>query len=131
MNNQKILFTIAFPLYGTGSGTDTRTVMDSAKKSGYKVAALCADNKTTYPQDEDIKYYTVPFKGTTPDAEIIPGQCDFPYIMYTSHPDGKTLNYFTSETSLDILVEYSDQFQKYLTKAINDFKPDLINAQHN
>ena len=131
MKNQKILFTIAFPLYGTGSGTDTRTVMDSAKKSGYQVAALCADNKTTYPKDEDIHYYTVPFKATTPDAETIPGQCDFPYIMYTSHPDGKTLNYFTSETSLDIIVEYSEQFQKYLSKAINEFKPDLINAQHN
>lgn len=131
MKNQKILFTIAFPLYGTGSGTDTRTVMDSAKKSGYQVAALCADNKTTYPKDEFIKYYTVPFKATTPDAEVISGQCNFPYIMYTSHPDGKTLNFFTSETTLDTLVEYNEMFQKYLSQAIADFKPDLINAQHN
>lgn len=128
---QKILFTIAYPLYGTGSGTDTRNVMDAAKKSGYAVSALCADNKTTYQKDPDIKYWTVPFKSLADDAEVIPGQCDFPYIMYTSHPDGKTLNYFTPETTLDIIVKYNSAFESKLKEAIAEVKPDLINAQHN
>ena len=128
---QKILFTIAYPLYGTGSGTDTRNVMDAAKKSGYEVSALCADNKTTYEKDPEIKYFTVHFKSLAEDAEVIPGQCNFPYIMYTSHPDGKTLNYFTPEASLDIILEYNSAFEKTLHKAISEVKPDLINAQHN
>lgn len=127
---QKILFTIAYPLYGTGSGTDTRNVMDAAKKSGYEVSVLCADNKTTYEKDPDMKYFTVPFKSLAENAEVIPGQCNFPYIMYTSHPDGKTLNYFTPEASLDIILEYNNAFEKVLNEAISEVKPDLINAQH-
>ena len=127
---QKILFTIAYPLFGTGSGTDTRNVMDAAKKSGYEVSALCADNKTTYEKDPDIKYFTVPFKSCEENAEEIPGQCNFPYIMYTSHPFSKTLNYFTPEASLDIILEYNDAFEKVLKEAVSEVKPDLINAQH-
>lgn len=126
-----ILFTLAYPLYGTGSGTDTRNVMDAAKKSGHKVSVLCADDKTTYEKDSDMKYYTAPFKSLADDAEVIPEQCDFPYIMFTSHPAGKTLNYFTPEASLDIILEYNKAFEKKLNEAISKEKPDLINAQHN
>ena len=77
-----------------------------------------------------MKYYTVPFKSLAEDAEVIPGQCQFPYIMYTSHPDGKTLNYFTPEASLDIILEYNDAFERVLEEAVKEVKPDLINAQH-
>ena len=127
-NSMKVLFTLAYPLIGTGSGTATKTVMHSMKDAGFKVAVLCADNKTDYPKEPDIEYVTVPFTAPV-NPEIIPGQVKNNYIMFTSHPAGATHNYWNA--SLDEVVEYVNNFKKYLHEEVKSFNPDVIHAQHN
>ncbi len=127
-NPIKVLFTLAYPLIGTGSGTATKTVMHSMRDEGYKVAVLCADNKTDYPKEDDIEYATVPFTAPV-NPEVIPGQAKNNYIMFTSHPAGATHNYWNA--SLDEVVEYVNIFKKHLHEEVKSFDPDIIHAQHN
>ena len=110
-NPRKVLFTLAYPLVGTGSGTATKTVMHSMRDEGYKVAVLCADNKTDYAKEADIEYATVPFTAPV-NPEVIPGQAKNNYIMFTSHPAGATHNYWNAP--LDEVVEYVNIFKKHL-----------------
>ncbi len=127
-NSQKVLFTLAYPLFGTGSGTATRTVVKAMKESGYDVAVLCADNKTTYPKEPGIEYYTAPFTAPV-NPEVIPGQAKNNYIMFTSHTDGPTHNYW--EADLDEVNEYMKVLRTTLHESVREFNPDVIHAQHN
>ena len=128
-NSKRVLFTLAYPLIGTGSGTAVKTVMHAMRDEGYKVGVLCADNKTDYPKEDDIEYATVPFTAPTENPEIIPGQAKNNYIMFTSHPAGATHNYWNA--SLDEVVEYVNIFKKHLHEEVERFNPDIIHAQHN
>lgn len=107
----KVMILLKFPLYGGGSGTYTRKLAETlAKDKNYEIAVVSADSREV----KGCKNY-----------EIKPAfKC-----VFEAHPEMKRAKRYSKLTG----AEFTRQYQAYLrdiTKAIEDFKPDVVHVNH-
>lgn len=112
-----------FPLEGSGSGTYTKNIAINLAKKGHKVCVVMPENETDYIRYDNIDIYPVYFTY----KEKIQGALSFNFPCFTSHPRSNFTFGKMSETEFN---EYMESFRNVLNKAINEFKPDIIHAQH-
>ena len=127
-NVKNILMVTAFPTYGAGSGVQVTALANSYLKEGKNVTIITANNRTDFDKIPGVKYHIVPFKSEEENPEIIEGQCDFNYLMFTTHTES-TANFW--DASLDQIREYEQAFRKAINEEVKEFKPDIIHGQHN
>ena len=127
-NVKNILMVTAFPTYGAGSGVQVTALANSYLKEGKNVTIITANNKTDFDKIPGVKYHIVPFKSEEENAEVIPGQCDFNYLMFTTHTES-TANFW--DASLEQIREYEMAFRKAINEEVKKSKPDIIHGQHN
>ena len=125
---KNILMVTAFPTYGAGSGVQVTALANSYLKEGKNVAIITANNRTDFDKIPGVKYHIVPFKSEEENPEIIKGQCDFNYLMFTTHTES-TANFW--DASLEQIREYEQAFRKAINEEVREFKPDIIHGQHN
>ena len=125
---KNILMVTAFPTYGAGSGVQVTALANSYLKEGKNVTIITANNKTDFDKIPGVKYHIVPFKSEEENAEVIPGQCDFNYLMFTTHTES-TANFW--DASLEQIREYEMAFRKAINEEVKESKPDIIHGQHN
>lgn len=109
MKKLKILFLLAFPLYGSGSGTYVRYLARELNKT-HKVAVLVPDTRPI----NGVKIYTLkmPFN-----------------VSFTGHPEWKNSKLYTQLTSREIL-QIHKTFMTQTLDVVDDFRPDIIHVQH-
>ena len=125
---KNILMVTAFPTYGAGSGVQVTALAKSYLKEGRNVCIITANNRTDFDKIEGVKYHIVPFKSEEPNPEKIPGQCDFNYLMFTTHTES-TANFWNADLSQ--IKQYEEAFKKAIYDEVKNFKPDIIHGQHN
>ena len=121
----RILFVNHFPLTGSGSGVYTANLAKSLKRKGHEVAIIFPENRKEYEHYDGIKLFPVYFK----NEETIEGvdQADFNFPCFTSHPRSK--KGFIDLTDEEKQI-YEDKFSRKIKEVIDDFKPDVVHAQH-
>ncbi len=127
-NVNKILIATAFPIYGAGSGILVSLQTVYHKMFGKQVHIVTANNRDDFPKQEGVGYTVVPFTSEVAGSPKLPGAAPFNYLMFTTHTES-TENFWN--IGLKELEIYNETFEKTLTKEIEEFKPDLIHAQHN
>lgn len=126
-NVNNILIVTAFPTYGAGSGVQVTALANSYLNKGKNVTVITGNNKLDFDKIPGVKYHVVPFKSEE-GGEPIPGQCDFNYLMFTTHTES-TANFW--DATLDQIKEYQGAFRKAINDEVKESKPDIIHAQHN
>lgn len=108
----KILFFLMYPLFGSGSGTYARKLVEKLSQlyPEDKIALLCPDSKKI----KGVKVYPLelPIKAVA-----------------TGHPDWPEAKLFSRLTSEEIDRLYLDVFFQTI-KAVEDFQPDVIHVHH-
>ena len=122
-----ILIVTAFPTYGAGSGVQVTALANSYLNKGKNVTIITGNNKLDFDKIPGVKYHVVPFKNEE-GGEPIPGQCDFNYLMFTTHTES-TANFW--DATLEQIKEYQQAFRKAINEEVKESKPDIIHAQHN
>ena len=121
----RVLFVNHFPLTGSGSGVYTANLAKSLVRKGDEVAIVFPENRSEYEKYDNIKLYPVFFK----NQEVIPGvnQSEMNFPCFTTHPRS-TFNFRDMTPSQR--SEYEKLFYNQIKKAIQEFKPDVVHAQH-
>lgn len=125
---KKVLIVTAFPTYGAGSGVLVTTQAKQYKKNGLETRIITGNNTTNFEKIPGIQYHVVPFTSEKENSEKIEGQCDFNYLMFTTHTES-TANFW--DASLEQIEQYQKVFRKAISQEVKEFKPDVIHAQHN
>ncbi len=121
----KILFVNHFPLTGSGSGVYTANLAKSLRDKGHECAIIFPDNRKEYEKYDGIELYPVFFKNKETIFGV--GQADFNFPCFTTHPRST----FTYKEMTDEQWEiYEQMFRDKINEVINEFKPDIVHAQH-
>ena len=120
-----VLIVNHFPPSGSGSGVYSANLARSLVKHGDKAAMVFPENRSEYEHYDGVEMYPVFFKG----EEVIPGvnQSDMNFPCFTTHP--RSVFNFMDMTD-DQRREYEDKFREEIERAIKEFKPDIVHAQH-
>ena len=118
----KVLLINHFPLQGSGSGIYTLNIAQELIKEGHEVFVIDID------RERDNSNYSFQrrtimcdeTKNKNPDLK-------FNFPCFTTHP--RSLNTFYN-ISDEQLWEYVQIFVKVTKEVVEDFKPDIIHAQH-
>lgn len=121
----KILFVNHFPLTGSGSGVYTANLAKSLTRLGHETAIVFPENRENYEKYDGIKLYPVFFKNDKEISNVNQLNMNFP--CFTTHP--RSVFNFRDMTSSQKLA-YEKAFFDKINSAIEDFKPDIIHAQH-
>ncbi|MCL2080181.1 MAG: glycosyltransferase [Oscillospiraceae bacterium] len=119
----KVLMINHFPLVGSGSGTYTRNIAVNLQKKGHEVGIVLPENTIEYETPLDIAMYPVFFEY----REQISGMLSFNFPCFTTHPRSTVTFYDLTDTQLSM---YMSAFEEAVTKAVDEFKPDIIHGQH-
>ena len=121
----RVLLVNHFPLTGSGSGVYTANLARSLVKNGDKAAIVFPENRSEYEHYSGVDLYPVFFKG----EEDIQGvnQSDMNFPCFTTHP--RSVFNFMDMTDAQ-RKEYEDKFREEIGRAIDEFKPDIVHAQH-
>lgn len=106
----KILILQQFPIYGGGSGTYTRKLAYSLNKAGHEVAIASPDKRKV----EGCKSYVI-----KPAYKAV----------FITHPEYKRPKKY-SEMSGEEFSKQFNSYLKYISEAVEDFKPDVIHVNH-
>lgn len=106
----RILILQQFPIYGGGSGTYTRKLASNLCKHGHKVAIATPDNREV----KGCRTYTI-----KPAYKAV----------FVSHPEYKRAKKYSQMTGLEFSKQY-ESYLKYISRAVEDFKPDVIHVNH-
>lgn len=117
----KILLINHFPLEGSGSGVYTRNLAIELTKRGNKVRVIFPENEK--PREEIFEQRPIYFKGRNSDNWDL----DYDFPCFTSHPRSINTYYDLNETQMK---DYIDLFLERVKEEADDFKPDIIHAQH-
>ncbi len=128
ISKKKILIVTAFPTHGAGSGALITTQAKSYVENGDEVVIITGNNRTDFDKLEGVKYHIVPFTAESENAEKIEGQCPFNYLMFTTHTES-TANFWN--VGLEEIEKYNKMFEEAIKEEVEEFKPDIIHAQHN
>ena len=112
-----------FPLAGSGSGTYTRNIAVHLMKKGHEASIVMPENTIHFDSLPGARMYPVFFS----DGEMIGDALPFNFPCFTTHPRS-TATFFDLEKSQ--LEMYVSAFEKAIGKAVAEFKPDVIHAQH-
>ena len=121
----KILFVNHFPLSGSGSGVYTANLAKSLTRKGNETAIVFPENRSEYEKYEGIKLYPVFFKNKENIEGVEQQEMNFP--CFTTHPRS-TFNFRDMNDSQRAI--YETIFYNKINQAIEEFKPDIIHAQH-
>lgn len=121
----KVLFINHFPLTGSGSGVYTANLAKSLARKGIEVAIVFPENRSEYEKYENIKLYPVFFKDKEEISNV--GQVSMNFPCFTTHPRS-TFNF--REMTDEQRRVYEEIFFNKINNVIEDFKPDVIHAQH-
>jgi len=122
----KVLLINHFPLQGSGSGTYTRNIASALVQKGHEACIAMPENTAEYSLIDSIPTYPVFFtdeNGKKPTADAL----DFNFPCFTTHPRSLQTFYDLNDEQLNA---YIDAFASEVQKAIEEFKPDIIHAQH-
>lgn len=119
----RILLINHFPLQGSGSGVYVANIAKSLKKKGHKTCIISPENTSKFSNIKDIKLHPVFFKFN----ETIENQQEFNFPCFDPHPRSSLL--FCDMTDEQI-EKYEEAFRKAIKQEIEEFKPDIIHAQH-
>ncbi len=113
----RILFLQAFPLWGCGSGTYTRSLaQELAQRKGNEVAILTPESKIEKKARKVPKVRTYPL------------ELPFPAV-FLSHPEWPVARKY-DELSPKEVADIFKSFLQGTIKAVEDFKPDILHVQH-
>jgi len=119
----KVLLINHFPLDGSGSGTYTRNIAVHLQKKGHEVCVIFPENTKDFAKIPNVKTIPVYFKHT----EKIEGMLPFNFPCFTTHPRSTMTFYDLDDTGLEM---YLSAFEKAITGAIREHRPDIIHGQH-
>ena len=119
----RVLLVNHFPLQGSGSGVYVLNIARSLEKAGHKTCIITPENTTDYLNVKDVKLHPVFFKF----KEEIEGQQDFNFACFDPHPRSSLL---FSDMTENQIAQYEEAFRKAIKEEIEEFKPDIIHAQH-
>lgn len=119
----RILMVNHFPLQGSGSGVYVANIARELEKKGHKTCIITPENTNIFSKLENIKLHPVFFKY----EEKIEGQLDFNFPCFDPHPRSNLL--FGNMTKVQ-LEKYKNAFKEAIEQEIEEFKPDIIHAQH-
>ena len=108
----KILFIYDFPLWGTGSGTYLRNIIQELVKMNYTIGVVAPEERRFL--DEKIKQY-----------QVKPPQIP----VFIGHPELNGAKRY-SELSDRELTDIYKAFLDTTLEAVENFQPDLIHVQH-
>ena len=118
----KVLLINHFPLEGSGSGTYTRDVASFLQKGGHEACIVFPENKKPEALS-DVMLCPVYFNSCPVSKDALP----YNYPCFTTHPRSTTTFADLDENELD---EYLEVFDKAISWAVDNFKPDIIHVQH-
>ena len=121
----KILFVNHFPLTGSGSGVYTANLAKSLTRLGHETAIVFPENRENYEKYDGITLYPVFFKNDTDIPNV--NQLDMNFPCFTTHP--RSIFNFRDMTQEQKLT-YEKAFSNKLNQVIEEFKPDIVHAQH-
>lgn len=121
----KILFVNHFPLTGSGSGVYTANLAKSLTRLGHETAIVFPENRENYEKYDGITLYPVFFKNDTDILNV--NQLDMNFPCFTTHP--RSIFNFRDMTQEQKLT-YEKAFSNKLNQVIEEFKPDIVHAQH-
>lgn len=108
----KVLFLQAFPLWGGGSGTYTRSLaLEINKLKNAKTAVVCPESPEKIP-----------------GLKIYPLDMPFP-CTFMGHPEWPVSQHYKDLAPKEITELYKS-FLSSVVRAIEDFQPNLIHVQH-
>lgn len=117
----RILILNHFPLEGSGSGVYTQNLAEQLSKMGHDVKVVVPEHE---PITNDlIQVRSVIFRNGNNSQWEVP----YNFPCFTTHP--RSNNTFENLTQEEIQV-YISTFQKILQQEVEEFKPDIIHAQH-
>ncbi len=119
----RILLINHFPLQGSGSGVYTANIAKSLEKKGHKTCIITPENTSNFSNIKNIKLHPVFFKY----KEEIENQQDFNFACFDPHPRSSLL---FSDMTEEQIKKYEDAFREAIRIEIEEFKPDIIHAQH-
>lgn len=108
----RILFLYDFPLWGSGSGTYLRNLIQELLKFNYKIGIVCPDERRFL--EDKIKQYPV----TPPQIPV-----------FVAHPELKGAKRYSELSEREI----TDIYKSYLDitlEAVANFQPEIIHVQH-
>ena len=119
---KKLLHIIAQRPEKTGSGIYLQAILREADKKNYKqalVAALNCGEEFIFNCENKIDFYPVFFHNEELSFNIVGMSDDMPY---------ESTKY--SELTDEMLTKWKRAFKKVITKAVDEFKPDIIICHH-
>jgi glycosyltransferase involved in cell wall biosynthesis len=119
----RIILINHFPIVGSGSGTYTRNIAAHLVKQGHEVCVIMPENTTHYAGCDGVAIYPVFFT----NKEHIQNALPFNFPCFTTHPRSQTSFFDLSDAQIGA---YLSGFEREIEKAVHDFKPDIIHAQH-
>ena len=118
----KVLLINHFPLEGSGSGTYTASIAHYLVKNGHETCIILPEN-TVPEQLPGQKLYPVYFRGATP----LPGALPYNFPCFTTHPRSNLAYADLSDSEFALFL---GAFDKAIADIMQNFKPDIIHAQH-
>lgn len=119
----RILLINHFPLQGSGSGVYVANIAKSLEKKGHETCIITPENTSDLINLENVKLHPVYFKY----EEKIDGQQDFNFPCFDPHPRSHLL---FNDMTIEQIEQYKDAFRNAIKEEIEEFKPDIIHAQH-
>ncbi|MDA3885720.1 MAG: glycosyltransferase family 4 protein [Candidatus Delongbacteria bacterium] len=118
----KVLLINHFPLQGSGSGIYTMNIANELVKKGHEVFVIDIDNVV------DNNIYNFTRKTIYCDSSINPNaDIPFNFPCFTTHPRSTVTYYDLTDEEIKI---YVDTYIKIVSEIVDQFKPDIIHAQH-
>jgi glycosyltransferase involved in cell wall biosynthesis len=120
----RVLVPNHFPLEGSGSGIYTQNVARELVKKGHRAMTICPDHEVRggYPFEVRTILFTAD-EGSAPAQ----GRLPFNFPCFTTHPGSMTTFGDLDEVQR---AAYVSAFERAIGDAVEDWKPDLIHAQH-
>jgi glycosyltransferase involved in cell wall biosynthesis len=117
----RILILNHFPLEGSGSGIYTKNLARELSEMGHTV-------KVVFPEIEEVSFEAfesrvILFKG----PNTVNPEFDYNFPCFTSHPRSVKTYYDLSQSELE---GYVQKFVDVTKEEVENFKPDVIHAQH-
>lgn len=122
----KVLIISHFPLAGSGSGTYTRNISAQLARRGHEVYVIMPENTLRFGKPEGVKVSPVYFS-CDENNEAIEGALPFNFPCFTSHPRSLQTFYDLSDEQIQA---YISAFEAAVGRAVKEFNPDIIHAQH-
>jgi glycosyltransferase involved in cell wall biosynthesis len=119
----RILLINHFPIAGSGSGTYTRNIASHLVKNGHEACIVMPENTMQNNTIPGVRLYPVYFTYDEP----ITGALPFNFPCFTTHPRSLTSFFDLDDGQLDA---YLSAFEQMINKAVAEFRPDVIHAQH-